>query len=301
MSSRVEEHLQAIEAALRRIEEQLRQPVSIETLARQSGMSPWHFQRVFAALTGEPVGSYVRRRRLTCAAREILATKQRILDLALDYQFESHSAFTRAFRDVFGMSPAQVRRTQASPWTIRPPLTADRLRHLQRIQLQPEIVTLPALALDGLTTRFLSIVSERPDNTTVLPQLWRTFREALGGKGGSFPPGSYGAWTCLPRDEQSDPDELVYLAAIASSADVAPVEGFQRWTAPARRYAKFVHHGPISRIEETINHIYAVWLPNSPYERADGFDLERYGERFTRHEETSEMDYYVPLAEPRHH
>lgn len=297
MINREEQHLQAIEAVLNQIEEQLRQPIAVDALARLSGMSLWHFQRIFAALTGEPVGSYVRRRRLTSAARELLATKVRILDLALDYQFESHSAFTRAFRDVFGLSPNQFRRKRMSPLAARPRLTAERLRHLQRVRLQPEIVTIPSLTLDGLTTRFLSVASESTNAPTVLPQSWRKFRACLRTINSPADRVTYGAWKGLEPDEQCDPDELVYLAATLSSAESPVQEGFVRWSAPRLRYAKFVHRGPIARIGTTISFIYAVWLPNSRLERADSFDLERYDARFEAHSETSELDYFVPLKD----
>lgn len=299
-------HLEAIESALDLIENGVQAPLDLDQIARNSGMSFWHFQRTFAALTGEPVGSYVRRRRLSAAAHDLLRTRRRILDIALDYQFESHSAFTRAFRTMFGISPDQFRRDPISLWSTRPKLTNDGLRHLQRIGLQPEFVELPALHLLGICTRFISISSEKTNSTTVLPSLWKAFLPRIsdiagaGVSAGSLEPAlapcRFGAWDSLPANDRTDPDELQYLASISVSPLVNTPTGMVQWTAPSSRYARFIHKGPIGRISETISYIYAVWLPRSGLKRGTAFDLEYYDHRFRAESEGSELEYYLPLA-----
>ena len=64
-------YLNAVQKSLDYIENHLREPLSLEKIARHAGFSLWHFQRIFTALVGEPVGSYLRRRRLTAAAGEL--------------------------------------------------------------------------------------------------------------------------------------------------------------------------------------------------------------------------------------
>src|SRR5258706_15757473 len=98
---------------------------STAEIAREAGLSPWHFQRVFRGMVGDAVKEYVRRRRLTAAARALGASGRRILDLALDYQFESQEAFSRAFKAQFGATPGRFRKTGATlaPAARKPRIT----------------------------------------------------------------------------------------------------------------------------------------------------------------------------------
>ena len=296
MPSTKDAHLSLIETALDEIEAGLRRPLNVDQVARTSGMSFWHFQRTFCALTGEPVGSYIRRRRLSAAARDLLRTRRRILDIALDYQFESHSSFTRAFRATFGISPAHFRRNPISFLPARPRLTGERLRRLQEVQVQPEIIELPALHLLGLSTRFIGTSSERSNNTIVLPRLWQAFLSRVHEIGPAPGAARYGACDCLPREQRVDHDELRYLAACAVLPPVRVPAGMVHWSAPPSLYARFIHRGPVRAISATLEYIYAVWLPRCGYERGPGFDLELYDARFSATAGDSEMEYVVPIS-----
>src|ERR1700743_745964 len=84
-------------------------PLSLDEIAAIAGVSRFHLVRAFAAATGLPVMRYVRARRLSEAARALAAGAPDILTLALDADYGSHEAFTRAFRDHFGLTPETVR------------------------------------------------------------------------------------------------------------------------------------------------------------------------------------------------
>ena len=99
-----------INRALDYIEDNLTRAMTPDHIAAVAGYSRYHFGRLFRAMTGQRLAEYVRRRRLCEAARELLLSRQRILDIALDYQFESQEAFTRAFKKEFGTSPGLYRR-----------------------------------------------------------------------------------------------------------------------------------------------------------------------------------------------
>ncbi len=90
------------------IEEHLEEPLDIKKLSLVAGYSEYHFCRLFKKYTNETVMEYVCRRRLIRAAEEI-ATGMRILDVALKYGFQSHSAFSKAFNREFGFSPSLLR------------------------------------------------------------------------------------------------------------------------------------------------------------------------------------------------
>ncbi|MBP1157386.1 MULTISPECIES: helix-turn-helix transcriptional regulator [unclassified Paenibacillus] len=79
----------------------------LETIAQYTAISKYHFHRLFHSNVGMTLTSYIRRRRLSNAASELITTERRILEIALDYQFESQEAFTRAFKKLFHMTPGQ--------------------------------------------------------------------------------------------------------------------------------------------------------------------------------------------------
>src|ERR1700761_54413 len=95
--------------ALWYIESHLAEPLTLDEIAEVSGVSRFHLVRAFAASTGMPVMRYARARRLTEAARALAGGAPDILTLALEADYGSHEAFTRAFRDHFGVTPEQVR------------------------------------------------------------------------------------------------------------------------------------------------------------------------------------------------
>src|ERR1700755_2750505 len=93
------------------IESHLAGPLTLDEISTVAGVSRFHMVRAFAAATGHSVIRYVRARRLTAAARALPAAAPDILHVALDADYGSHEAFTRAFRDHFGVTPETVRAT----------------------------------------------------------------------------------------------------------------------------------------------------------------------------------------------
>src|SRR6478752_525461 len=91
------------------IESHLADELTLDEIAGVAGISRFHMVRAFAAATGLSVMRYVRARRLSEAARALANGAPDILALALDADYGSHEAFTRAFRDQFGTTPEAVR------------------------------------------------------------------------------------------------------------------------------------------------------------------------------------------------
>src|SRR5471030_900910 len=95
--------------ALWYIESHLAGALTLDEISAIGGVSRFHMVRAFAAATGFSVMRYVRARRLSNAARALAAGAPDILALALDADYGSHEAFTRAFRDHFGVTPEAFR------------------------------------------------------------------------------------------------------------------------------------------------------------------------------------------------
>jgi AraC family transcriptional regulator len=100
---------EAIRKTLEEIEDRIGEEIKIEELAETAALSLFYYQRLFSRLVKRPVREYIKQRRLARAS-ELLADKSsRILDIALDFGFGSHEAFTRAFKEAYGITPEQFR------------------------------------------------------------------------------------------------------------------------------------------------------------------------------------------------
>ena len=83
----------------------LTERITLLDLSRHAGYSPFHCTRVFKEFIGKSPFEYIRALRLTQAALKLRDQKPKIIDVALDYLFDSHEGFTRAFSKEFGITP----------------------------------------------------------------------------------------------------------------------------------------------------------------------------------------------------
>jgi AraC family transcriptional regulator len=247
-------------------------------------VSRFHMVRSFAAATGFSVMRYVRARRLTEAARELARGAPDILTLALDADYGSHEAFTRAFRDHFGMTPEAVRAATC----------LDHLKLLEPILMDstalenlapPRFEDGKAFLVAGVSGRFSH------DNAAGIPLLWQRYHQ----DGGNIPNqvGNVAYGVCCNGDDAGNFD---YIAGVevADFSDL-PRE-FGRVRIPAQRYAVFTQKDHISAIRRTVNTIWNHWLPNSGFKMADAPTFERYDERFDPKTGNGGLEIWVPLA-----
>lgn len=82
--------------------------VDIAIISKLTGIPEGLYQRIFSYICGVSISEYIRKRRLTEAACEILQNSESIIDIAMSYGYESHSGFTRAFKDQFGVPPTSL-------------------------------------------------------------------------------------------------------------------------------------------------------------------------------------------------
>ncbi len=95
----------AVRRMQRYIEEHIKEPITMLQLAREAGYSPFHSSKLFREYTGRPPFCYIRALRLTRAALALRDGAVKVLDVALDFEFDSHEGFTRAFTREFGLKP----------------------------------------------------------------------------------------------------------------------------------------------------------------------------------------------------
>jgi AraC family transcriptional regulator len=105
----LEDYADCIEDVKRYIRAHIQEPLDRETLAAVAGFSIPHFHRVFTAHLGESAISYVRRLRLERAARKLRMGAIDITEVALAAGYDTHAAFSKAFKQQFGLSPREFR------------------------------------------------------------------------------------------------------------------------------------------------------------------------------------------------
>jgi AraC family transcriptional regulator len=233
--------------------------------------------------TGQSVMRYVRGRRLTEAARCLAAGAPDILTVALDAGYGSHEAFTRAFRDQFGLTPETVRmQRHLDNITLVEPIRMDESLN---IELEPpRLKHGRALLIAGLGDRYTF------ETNHGIPRQWERFRPYIGNIPWQVGQTAYGV--CCNSDGAGNFD---YIAGVeVSSFDDLP-EGFSRVRIPAQRYAVFSHREHISLMRATIYTIWNKWLPTSGHTHADAPDFELYDERFDPQTGTGTVEIWLPV------
>jgi AraC family transcriptional regulator len=105
-----DDYLDRIRRVLRFVQDHLGEPLTPDRLASVAHLSVFHFHRIFSGLVGESLSAHVRRLRLERAAGQLKRTDDDVIEVALAAGYDAHEAFTRAFREHFGMPPSVYRR-----------------------------------------------------------------------------------------------------------------------------------------------------------------------------------------------
>lgn len=103
-------YYERIQQSINYIESNLENDIDLFKVASMAYMSISNYYRMFFALTGYPVMEYVRRRRISLAACDLVSGKSNILDIAVKYTFENSDTFSRAFKRVVGCNPSTFRK-----------------------------------------------------------------------------------------------------------------------------------------------------------------------------------------------
>jgi AraC family transcriptional regulator len=274
-----------VEKALWFIETRLASELSLADIAQCSGVSRFHLSRAFGAATGQSVMRYVRARRLSKAAQRLADGAPDILTVALDVGYGSHEAFTRAFRDQFGLTPEEVRaRACLNNLPLMEPIAMD---ESLIVELEPpRIETGRALLIAGIGARY------RFETIQGIPQQWERFAPHIGHVPGQMGKVTYGA--CCNADGAGN---FEYIAGVeVANFDDIPAD-FSRIRIPAQRYAVFSHRQHISRMPATVYTIWNKWLPASGYSHADAPDFERYDERFDPRTGNGVVEVWIPIKD----
>ncbi len=268
-----------IQGLVDNIEENLSDNINIPQLARSFNISPWHFQRLFKALTGDTLGGYVRGRRLTEAVRLLTETKLAIIDISYSVGFNSHEAFTRSFKSYFGQTPQDFRKNRPSViLNEKPLLDAALVRHLrEEVGLEPVIITTPQQTVVGMDTPIPSPFLTDESYCESLWPAWMTLlkrqAEIKHRQAAKF----YGITASASGNFTED--ALHFISGVPVTSAKSIPSGMVAHTFPEQLVAMFKMESiDTETADRTINYIYGYWLPSSPYDRGTGSDYELFEE-----------------------
>jgi AraC family transcriptional regulator len=277
--------MESVRKALWVVESRFRGEVSLDELSVVAGISRYHFAHVFARTTGQSAMRYARGRRLSEAARVLANGGPDILTVALDFGYGSHEAFTRAFRDQFGVTPESVRAQRH----------LDNVNLVEAIKMDDGLTT--ALAPPRIEQGSLLLIAGlggkySHDTSQNIPALWQRLQPHLGNVPGQVRVRGATFGVCYNMDDDGNFD---YLAGVeVSGFSDLPAE-FARLRIPAQRYAIFAHREHVSTIRNVGMTIWTKWLPESGYEAVDAPFLEYYGEEFDGRSGLGGYQIWIPI------
>jgi AraC family transcriptional regulator len=267
------------------IESHFGDDISLVDVATVAGVSRFYMTRAFSIATGHGVMRYVRSRRLSEAAKKLAVGAPEIIALALEYGYGSHEAFTRAFREEFGLTPEALRALG----------TLDNIALTEAILMDqsllaeleaPRFEDGPALLIVGLSEHYDA------ESSAGIPSQWQRFIPYLGNIPTQIGRTAYGV--CYNGDDSGNID---YLCGVAVEDFSSMPEEFARVRIAAHRYAVFTHRDHISTIRRTWHTIFSKWLPEYGCKSADAPDFEHYDENFDGQTGLGGCEIWIPIVE----
>ncbi|BCL15043.1 AraC family transcriptional regulator [Micromonospora sagamiensis] len=261
--------ISALNRLVDHVEEHLTEELDLDGLARKLGTTEYHLRRMFSSLAGMPLSEYVRRRRMTVAAADVVSGTDDLLSIAVRHGYGSTEAFGRAFRAVHGAGPSEVRH-DGGPLRTQPQLRF-RLTVEGSTPMDTRIVDRPAFRLVGHATR-VPLIYEGVNphihrHITSFPQEEHLRLKALSN---TEPAGILQVSDDLDADA-AEGSELTYLHGVAITGDTPPPDGLDAIEVPAGTWAVFRSSGPYpSTLQQTWAATATEWFPSNRWRLRPG-------------------------------
>lgn len=266
-----------IQRTIERLAGHLDEAADLRVIAAEAGLSPFYFHRLFRGMVGETPLELLRRLRMERAAWRLLHTQQPVTRIAGEAGYETHEAFTRAFRACYGTAPSDFRRRDRGQIELaalcgvhfdpagRVPAFISRDTGGDSMDVQ--IIHRPALRL--ATVR----------HTGPYGQIGEAFERlgVLAGPAELFN-GPETEMLALYYDdlESTPPDQLQSDAAITVPEDATLPDGLQEQRLPAGPYARYLHTGPYAHLGDVWARLIGEWLPAAGHTIGDSVCYEVY-------------------------
>jgi AraC family transcriptional regulator len=285
----------SLEQAVIYIENHLGYNIKVEDVAKAAGYSYYHLNRQFTAILGESIGSYIKKRRLADASKKLLYSDLKIIDIAIEYGFDSPEAFSRAFKAIYKVSPQSYRQNRMDIFIGgKERLDTGLLDHLVRnVTVHPRIVELPEIRIAGIR-------GETTLRDNRLRELWDRTNSLYKQIPNRIPGGrSFGICEACAENTLYTMNDDILFTEVAGT-EVSSFDGlnepFVQKIIPGGRYAVFTHRGTLRMLPQTFDYIWGTWFLTTKEELDWREDFELYDERFLGYDHPdSEVDLYIPV------
>ena len=250
------------------VEDHLTEEIDIAELASSIGATEYHVRRMFSSLAGMPLSEYIRRRRMTVAAAEVLADDD-LLDVAVRFGYGSTEAFGRAFRAVHGVGLADVRRDGG------PLRTQQQLRFRLTVEgntiMDARVATRPAFRLIGHSTRVpLIYEGVNPHIQQFIASLPEAEHGRLKALSDTEPAGLLQVSADVDAD-YAEGSELTYLHGVAVTASTPVPDDLDVIEVAAGPWAVFRAEGEYPAVLQSTWAATATdWFPSNPWQLRPG-------------------------------
>jgi len=270
------EWLEMLNESIDYLEENICNDINVGEAAKTACLSKFHFQRMFHLVTGVTIAEYVRKRRLTLAAQELVTLGSRVIDVALKYGYSTPESFSKAFSRLHGVSPSIVSKTEKEIKAYPRLSFQIQLKGAERMNYK--IIEKDAFKVVGKAIR---VSTEDGENLKRIPEFWNECNsdgscESLFAKMGDL--GVMGICMGDAGDSGADGEDsmFTYMIAIQKPEETLEIELVEELI-PAASWAVFEAIGPMpDAIQDVWKSIYSEWFPSTGYEHAGGPELEIY-------------------------
>lgn len=274
--------------AMSYIEQHLTEKIDNQQLARITGCSTYHFTRMFSFIAGVPLSEYIRRRRLTAAAFDLQSSKDKIIDLALKYGYDSPTSFNRAFQHLHGVSPKAARERGVKLKSY--PVMSFHLSIKGDVQMNYKIIEQGEMLLVGIKKNLALLNGD--EDFEAISKMWAGLTEE---KADEIMALSNGAIQGLIGVSANNDGETVDYY-IACTTDASSTSDMDTLLIPATTWGVFESIGPLPEaLVNTWKRIFSEWFPSSGYQCAELPTLEIYEDGDNRAEEYR-CELWIPIA-----
>lgn len=253
------------------IEAHLDSEIDFEEIERIAICSEYHFRKMFSFLAGISLAEYIRRRRLTRAALELVASDVRVIDVAIKYGYASNDAFSRAFQAMHGVLPSEVRRISTSIRTF--PKMTFRLTINGGQEMKCRLIEKKAFYIVGFKKRVpIIFTGVNPE----IEKMYSNFTPEIIGELKRFsdiePSGIISASTNFSEGRMEENGDLDHYIGVASSKEHGVK--YESIKVEPCLWAVFEVVGPFPEtLQDSWGRIYAEWFPSSGYESVEGPEI----------------------------
>ncbi|OEF97071.1 AraC family transcriptional regulator [Desulfuribacillus alkaliarsenatis] len=263
--------LKRMNEALSYIEEKLTDEIDLKEVARIAFCSEYHFQRMFSFLAGVTLSEYIRRRRLTLAAFELMEDNIRVIDVAVKYGYRSADSFTRAFQELHGIVPSKAR-SEGQLLKAYPKMTFQ-LSIKGGSEMNYRIVEKEAFSIVGIMKRVPIIFNGvNPE----IAEMWKSLNNETISKlkelSNIEPIGMLSASTNFSEGRMEEKGELDHYIGVATTNECP--DDLVELKVAASTWVVFEAVGPFPEtLQDVWGRIYSEWFPASNYEIAVGPEI----------------------------